>query len=117
MNTPFKHLLEGLTFGSMRKMLVLIALISVSFSGWSQEQGVETVSVDRKDSYLIIPPEPKLYISSADRYIAQKTGLTYAQIRDGFRRELVKQLMHDFTHLGKTQTLLSDSGDVHQDLI
>ena len=101
---------EGLTFGIMRKIFLLITLLSLTTSSWAQNN-------KRLDNYLIIPNEPKLYISSVDRYIANKTGLSHAQIREGFRRELVKQLMEDFMVLGKTQTLLSDSSEIYQDLI
>ena len=103
-------MIEGLTFGIMRKIFLLIAVLSLTTSSWAQNN-------KRLDNYLIIPPEPKLYISSVDRYIAKKTGLSHAQIREGFRRELVKQLMEDFMVLGKTQTLLSDSSEIYQDLI
>lgn len=107
------RLQEGFIFDIMRKIFLIIALISASTGLWAQENN----STKRLDSYLIIPPEPKLYISSVDRYIARKTGLTHAQIRNGFRQELVDQLMEDFMVLGKTQSLLADSGEVYQDLI
>lgn len=101
---------EGLTFGTMRKIFLLITLLSLTSSSWAQND-------KRLDSYLIIPPEPKLYISSVDRYIAQKTGLTHAQIRNGFRKALVDELMEQFLVLGKTQSLMVDTGEVYQDLI
>ena len=106
---------EGLIFDTMTKLhSILIAFLFALPSFLAQTD--EPISINRSNSYLIIPHEPKLYISSVDQHIAQKTGLSYQQIRNGFRQKLVEQLMDDFMELGKTNTLLSDSIDVREDL-
>lgn len=110
-------MLEGLTFGIMRKMHILFIFTLLVGQLMAQDNEEVILPTKEKHSYLIIPNDPKLYISSADKYIAQKTGLSHIQIREGFRHEMVKQLMADFSKLGKVQTLLADTGEVHQDLI
>lgn len=92
----------------MQRLHLFFSFFLLSFLSLAQEEV--------KHSYLIIPNEPKLYISTADRDIAQRTGATYVQIRETFRRALVKELQQEFSKLGTSQILLADSGEVYADL-
>jgi hypothetical protein len=66
--------------------------------------------------YLLIPPEPKLYMSSADREIAYKTGASHAQIRDAFRTALVRKLALELSVVDSVKTLMEDDEEVRKDL-
>jgi len=91
----------------MLRLHLFFSFFLLSFFSFSQEE---------KHSYLIVPNEPKLYISSADRDIAQRTGASYVQIRETFRRTLVKELEQEFSKIGTAKILLADSGEVYADL-
>jgi hypothetical protein len=96
----------------MKKFLFLIACLTLLSKSFAQ---TDSEKVERK-TYLIIPPEPKLYMSSADREIAYKTGASHAQIREAFRTALVRKLKLELMLTDSVNTLLADTGDVFEDL-
>lgn len=66
---------------------------------------------------LIIPFEPKMYISSADRQIAQRTSLTYQQIRDNMRYGIADHMKYAVGGGLKVVSLMHvDTGSVGADL-
>lgn len=90
----------------MKRFLLFIFLTISSTKFFAQQD----------KNFLVIPPEPKLYISSADRDISARTGASYAQIREAFRRGLVKEIEQEFSKMGTTTVLLADSGEVYEDM-
>jgi len=82
-----------------------------------QEVYNEGVDSSRVSKVLIVPFDPKLYVSSADRDIAAKTGLSYYQIRDNMRYGLSSVVMNNIGGGLKPVSLMHiDTGTVNQDL-
>lgn len=66
---------------------------------------------------LIIPFEPKMYISSADKQIAQRTSLTHQQIRENMRYGISDHMKHTIGGGLKSVSLLHiDTGSIGEDL-
>ena len=66
---------------------------------------------------LIIPFEPKMYISSADKEIASRTKLTHQEIRENMRYGISNQIRHAVGKGMKSVSLLHiDTGAVGRDL-
>jgi hypothetical protein len=66
---------------------------------------------------LIIPFEPKMYISSADKEIANRTNLTHQEIRENMRYGISNQMKHAVGKGMKSVSLMHiDTGDVGRDL-
>ena len=66
---------------------------------------------------LIIPFDTKMYISSVDRSIAKKTGLTYQQIRENMRYGIVNQLLLSIKDGHSAISIIhNDTSDVYSDL-
>lgn len=71
----------------------------------------------RRSKVLIIPFDPKLYVSSADKDIAAKTGLSFYQIRDNMRYGLSSVVMNNVGGGLKPISLMHiDTGNVAKDL-
>lgn len=78
----------------MRNLFFLV-LITVSFNAFSQETTAGEVSNSNnsnKGSVLIIPFEPKLYISDIDNQIAVKNEMNFQDIKAKFRAALDQNL-------------------------
>lgn len=77
----------------MRNLFFLL-LITVSFNAFSQETTAGDVSNNNsnKGSVLIIPFEPKLYISDIDNQIAVKNEMNFQDIKAKFRAALDQNL-------------------------
>jgi len=66
---------------------------------------------------LIIPFEPKMYISSADKEIANRTNLTHQEIRENMRYGISNQMRHAVGKGMKSISLIHiDTADVGRDL-
>ena len=66
---------------------------------------------------LIIPFEPKMYISSADKEISSRTKLTHQEIRENMRYGISNQMRHAVGKGMKSVSLLHiDTGAVGRDL-
>ena len=66
---------------------------------------------------LIIPFEPKMYISSVDKEIASRTKLTHQEIRENMRYGISNQMRHAVGKGMKSVSLLHiDTGAVGRDL-
>jgi hypothetical protein len=74
------------------KKLAFFILVSIStYAGFSQNNTTgdqAESSLDYKSSVLIIPFESKMYLSDIDKDIAQKSELTFHQIKAKFRAAL-----------------------------
>lgn len=83
--------------------IVLFSFYAMSFSGqenvFQKKGNVPTdqdVYNEGKSNYsrvLIVPFEPKMYISGVDRQISDRTGLTFHQIRDNMRYAIADYIM------------------------
>lgn len=66
---------------------------------------------------LIIPFEPKMYMSGIDRDLAMKTGMTFQQIRDNMRFGLTNVLLTDLHRKMSCISLMHvDTGSVDKEL-
>ena len=66
---------------------------------------------------LIIPFEPKMYISSVDKEIAARTHLTHQEIRENMRYGISNQMRHAVGKGMKSVSLMHiDTGDVGREL-
>lgn len=66
---------------------------------------------------LIIPFEPKMYISGVDKQISQRTGLSYYEIRDNMRYAISDHMLHSVGGGLKATSLIHvDTGAVGDDL-
>lgn len=75
---------------NMRNLFFLL-LITVSFNTFSQETTagyVSNINNSNKGSVLIIPFEPKLYISDIDNQLAKQNGMMFQEIKAKFRAAL-----------------------------
>ena len=78
----------------MRNLFFLV-LITISFNAFSQETTAGEVSNSNnsnKGSVLIIPFEPKMYISDIDNQIAVKNEMNFQDIKAKFRAALDQNL-------------------------
>ena len=66
---------------------------------------------------MIIPFEPKLYMSEIDRKINEKTKWNFEQIRENFRHQLENQLKLKLKPIGKVVSFYTDSAKMSKDLL
>ncbi len=108
----------------MSKLLLYIFVCCFLFPGnilFAQE-GTRTASTDNKTSELsgkimIIPFEPKLYLSEIDMKINEQTKWKFDQIRENFRHQLDAQLKLKLQSVGTVLSFYSDSAKTWKDLM
>ncbi|MEO6882728.1 MAG: hypothetical protein ABI199_01750 [Bacteroidia bacterium] len=71
-----------------------------------------TSSTTVKEKMLIIPFEPKMYMSEIDLYISQETKMTYPQMWANFRNNLNTSLALQFKGNYAPISLLSDTNEL-----
>lgn len=97
------------------KLFALLFLVFGS-TGFAQNAASTTDGI-KTEKVLLIPFEEKMYLSSVDREIAQKTGMTFPEIRSNMRFALMEQLMLQLEPKTPALSLLHiDTGNVAQDL-
>ncbi|MGE0560187.1 MAG: hypothetical protein AB7O47_00080 [Flavobacteriales bacterium] len=77
------------------RTLFFVAILSISFKSFSQETTTGNAfpsAETNKGSVLIIPFEPRLYISDIDNQIAVKNEMNYQDIKAKFRAALDQNL-------------------------
>lgn len=77
------------------RILFFVAIFSISFNSFSQETttgDAPAKNVSNKGSVLIVPFEPRLYISDIDNQIAVKNEMNYQDIKAKFRAALDQNL-------------------------
>ena len=77
------------------RILFFVVIFSISFNSFSQETTTGDVPanvVTNKGSVLIIPFEPRLYISDIDNQIVVKNEMNYQDIKAKFRAALDQNL-------------------------
>lgn len=112
----------------MHKVITIVCLFS--FFGFNAQENTfqkkgnvksdQEVYAEGRPEYsrvLIIPFEPKMYISSADKEIASRTKLTHQEIRENMRYGISNQMRHAVGKGMKSVSLLHiDTGAVGRDL-
>ena len=111
------------------KLLMLLAFIVFSslFTIGQDRSGIYKNEKTDQEAYsegskeklkaLIIPFEPKMYMSGIDRDLAMKTGMTFQQIRDNMRFGLTNVLLTDMHRKMSCISLMHvDTGSIDKEL-
>lgn len=83
------------------------------------QEGTRTSSKDTATGgkIMLIPFEPKLYMSEVDAKINQQTKWNFEQIRENFRHQLDAQLKLKLQSTARVVSFYSDSAKMSKDLI
>ncbi len=92
--------------------LFLLPLLSIAQEGTRSSKSTSSLA----GKVMIIPFEPKLYLSEIDQKINQQTKWNFNQIRENFRHQLDVQLQQKFKNYGSVISFYSDSIKMHKDL-
>lgn len=65
---------------------------------------------------LLIPFEPRLYLSEIDKKLGAENELTFRDIRNGFRSGLDKQILAELKKIKSTYSLFADTSETMADL-
>ena len=96
-------------------LFLFIANCAVSFS----QEGTRTTNSEPTSSrgkIMIIPFEPKLYMSDIDQKINHETKWDFETIRENFRHQLDAQLKLKFQSISPVVSFYSDSAKMWKDL-
>lgn len=101
------------------KLIILIPFLLFVFFSSAQEgtrvsQNIPTNAIGK---IMLIPFEPKLYMSDIDRKINQQTKWPFEQIRENFRHQLEAQLKLKLQSIAPVVSFYSDSIKTWKDLL
>ncbi len=106
--------------------IVLFSLLCTSFlaqnrngifTGEKTDQEAYSEGQTASDRVLIVPFEPKMYMSGIDKDISMKTGMTFQQIRNNMRFGLCNELLSQLHGQMKTTSLMHlDTGGIEEEL-
>jgi hypothetical protein len=101
-----------------KKNITFILLIFISAFSFSQEgtRNNSNSDVTIKGKIMIIPFEPKLYMSEIDQKINQSTKWNFETIRENFRHQLDAQLKLKLQSIVPVVSFYSDSTKMSKDL-
>ncbi len=99
-------------------LLTILFLLLTIFPATAQEgtRNTNVSSSDPSGKIMIIPFEPKLYMSEVDQKINLQTKWNFEQIRENFRHQLDAQLKMKFSKLAPIVSFYSDSAKMSKDL-
>ena len=88
----------------------------------STQEGTRNTNTDSKTSditgkIMIVPFEPKLYLSEIDMKVNEQTKWKFDQIRENFRHQLDTQLKLKLQSVGTVLSFYSDSATTWKDLM
>ena len=87
------------------------------FIGEKSDQEAYTEGQKTVDKALVIPFEPKMYMSGIDKDISMKTGMSFQQIRNNMRFGLSNELLSKMHGKMNTISLMHmDTGNVEEEL-
>lgn len=102
---------------SRKNILVIIFAFQCSFSFAQQgTRNAEPTNDGINGKIMLIPFEPKLYMSEIDQKINQQTKWNFNQIRENFRHQLDAQLKLNLQSILPVVTFYSDSAKMSKDL-
>ena len=101
--------------------LLVIPLVLFTYSSFSQnttrsEDPSLIKASNEKKRVLLIPFDPKMYMSDIDRSINRETKMNFKEIRDAFRSGIDFQLISQFKPAYSVISLLRDSVKSKKDL-
>ena len=98
-------------------LLSTVSFAQTTYSPDEKPKVAPPVPVEKKDTrkVLVIPFEPKLYMSEIDENVNKETKLNFKQIRNAFRSGLDYSVVAEFRKKYKVVTLMSDSAHIISD--
>ncbi len=119
-NNTFLNFELASTFYSLFAIRCLLLTISCSLltikTANAQESTRNTNSDKLTGKIMLIPFEPKLYMSEIDQKVNQQTGWKFDQIRENFRHQLDAQLQAKLSKIESAVSFYSDSAKMAKDL-
>lgn len=103
----------------MKKYIVFILLNTVVWLSFAQEgtRNTQTATPVIEGKIIIVPFEPKLYMSEIDGKVNQQTNWKFDKIREHFRQQLNNQLKSKLQNLLPVVSFYSDSAKMAKDLM
>ncbi|MDP1746331.1 MAG: hypothetical protein Q8L90_12180, partial [Bacteroidota bacterium] len=101
-----------------KKNIILLFLNFIVLFSMAQE-GTRTTKTNPADAtrkIMIVPFDPKLYMSDVDMKINQQTKWKFPQIRENFRQQLNAQLKLKLQSISPVVSFYSDSAKMAKDL-
>ncbi|MGZ4035032.1 MAG: hypothetical protein ACXVPU_00065 [Bacteroidia bacterium] len=95
-------------------LFILFCAASVAQEGTRTNTNTSTEATNGK--IMIVPFEPKLYMSDIDQKINQQTKWGFETIRENFRHQLDAQLKLKFQSISPVVSFYSDSAKMSKDL-
>ena len=93
-----------------------LLLVINTLSAQEGTRNTATSSGELTGKIILIPFEPKLYMSEIDMKINQQTTWNFEQIRENFRHQLDAQLKSKLQSIGSVISFYSDSTKMYKDL-
>lgn len=94
----------------------LLLLLLLPLASPAQNPAQPPAPKPAKQTVLLIPFNPKLYISEADRNINKETKLTFKQIVHAFRKNLEGVIGNQFKTSFTVVSMMKDTGKTSKDL-
>jgi hypothetical protein len=92
------------------------ALFSLSVAAQDGTRNTSTTPENAIGKIMIVPFEPKLYLSEIDKKINAQTKWDFNQIRENFRHQLDKHLQLKFSNYSSVISFYTDSAKMSKDL-
>ena len=98
-------------FISIHKLSFFISLFCapVSFLAQDNTRTADVISNDSIEKIMLVPFEPKLYMSDIDRKVNEETNWNFNQIREYFRHELNTQIQFKLKKIAPVISFYTDS--------
>ncbi len=103
----------------IKTYFLIFCLLLLIFNPLSAQEGTRnaaTSSGELTGKIMLIPFEPKLYMSEIDIKINQQTKWNFEQIRENFRHQMDVQLKSKLQSIGSVVSFYSDSTKMYKDL-
>ncbi len=119
-NNTFLNFELASTFYSLfaiRCLLLTISCSLLTIKTANAQEGTRNTDSDKlSGKIMLIPFEPKLYMSEIDQKVNQQTGWKFDQIRENFRHQLDAQIQAKLTKIEPTVSFYADSAKMAKDL-
>lgn len=100
----------------LKKHIIFVLINCIAFFATAQEGTRTSKSDDISGKIMIIPFEPRLYMSDIDIKVNQQTKWKFEKIRENFRHQLDNQLKQKLKSLAPVVSFYTDSAKMAKDL-
>jgi hypothetical protein len=102
---------------AIRCLLLTISCSLLTIKTANAQEGTRNTNSDKlSGKIMLIPFEPKLYMSEIDQKVNQQTGWKFDQIRENFRHQLDAQIQAKLSKMEPTVSFYTDSAKMAKDL-